>query len=374
VALIANLKDEFDFNEEDDPPDAGAEFDARSTVESIAAALEDDGHWVHICSGDHTLVETLPMLKPHICFNIAEGVIGDSREAQAPALCELLGIPYTASRVLTHAISLDKTQTKRIWRSIGLPTAAFQEFIKGDEPLTAGLKFPLLVKPAREGTGMGIDSRAVVSDESELRRRVKWVIQSYRQPALAETYLPGREFTVGFLGNPEKHNLRRKPWLYDERGYHFFPVLELGLAAGDEPSVYGNHAKSLNFDEVGAPQYHCPAAIDEVLRLELIEITRQAAEALGVCDVARADFRMGGDGRPYLLEINTLPGLNPLISDLCIMAASEGMTYQDLITEILYLAAGRMGVPFEPEERARAVNTADISWIQHSSALRRQLR
>ncbi|MGD8603977.1 MAG: hypothetical protein PVF49_05310 [Anaerolineales bacterium] len=374
VALIANLKDEVDFEEDDQPPDAGAEFDARATVESIAAALEDDGHWVHICRGDQTLVETLPRLRPHICFNIAEGISGDSREAQAPALCELMSIPYTASRVLTHAISLDKTQTKRIWRSVGLPTADYQEFLRGDEPLDPALSFPLLVKPAREGTGMGIDSAAVVNNEQELRQRIGWVIETYRQPALAETYLPGREFTVGFLGNPESSFTRRRPWLYDAHGYHFFPVLELGLEAAQGPSVYGNHAKSLDFDEAGAPQYLCPAAIHEELRLELIDITRRAAEALGVCDVARADFRLGSDGRPYLLEINTLPGLNPLISDLCIMAAAEGMTYHDLITEILYLAAGRNGMPFESEPQINTAVTSAFSWIGNGSAVRRQLR
>jgi D-alanine-D-alanine ligase len=370
VALIANLKDDVAFEEDDQPPDAGAEFDARSTVESIARALEDDGHWVHICHGDQTLAETLPTLKPHICFNIAEGISGDSREAQAPALCELLGIPYTASRVLTHAISLDKTQTKRIWRSVGLPTADYQEFVHGDEALDPGLSFPLLVKPAREGTGMGIDSAAVVMDEQELRHRIGWVIETYHQPALVETYLPGREFTVGFLGNPESAYTRRRPWLYDSRGYHFFPVLELGLGAQEGHSVYGNHAKSLDFDEIGAPQYLCPAAISEELRLELIDITRRAAEALGACDVARADFRMGSDGRPYLLEINTLPGLNPLISDLCIMAAAEGMTYHELITEILYLAAGRYGLPFESEQRLGTPVPAAFGWIRNGSQVR----
>lgn len=374
IALIANLKDEVDFDEDEDPPDAGAEFDARITVESIAAALEEDGHWVHICSGDQTLVETLPTLRPHICFNIAEGISGDSREAQTPALCELLGIPYTASRVLTHAISLDKTQTKRIWRSVGLPTADFQEFITGDEALDPALTFPLLVKPAREGTGMGIDGQAVVNNESELRQRVQWVIEAYRQPALAEMFLPGREFTVGFIGNPETEAVRRRPWIYDENGYHFFPVLELGLAPSNEPTVYGHHAKSLDFDEAGAPQYLCPAAIEEDLRLELVDITRRAAEALGACDVARADFRIGADGRPYLLEINTLPGLNPLISDLCIMAAAEGMTYQDLITEILYLAAGRYAMPFESQERLPAPVSVSLGWLKQGSAIRRQLR
>src|SRR5439155_23929266 len=128
------------------------------------------------------------------------GLGGDAREAQVPALLEMFCIPYTGSRVLTNGISLDKTLTKRIWRDRRLPVAPFQEFATGDEPLRPELAFPLFVKPAREGTGMGVDTKAIVKNEKELRERVKWVIDKYQQPALVETFLPGREFTVGVLG------------------------------------------------------------------------------------------------------------------------------------------------------------------------------
>jgi D-alanine-D-alanine ligase len=200
IALVANFKDEVDWGP-GAPPDAGAEFDKASTVESLARALEGDGHWVHVCSGDSTLPEVLLSLRPHICFNIAEGMGGDGREAHVPALCELLGIPYTASRVVANALSLDKTRTKRIWRDAGLPTAAFQEFSSASEPLDPRLTFPLFVKPAREGTGMGVDAAAIVNNEDQLRQRAEWITETYRQPALVEPTLPGREFTVGFIGH-----------------------------------------------------------------------------------------------------------------------------------------------------------------------------
>ncbi len=91
--------------------------------------------------------------------------------------------------------------TKRIWRDKGLPTATFQEFITGDEPLAILiLTFPMFVKPASEGTGMGMDGGSIVYDETALRRRVKWVIENYHQAALVEEYLPGREFTVAVMG------------------------------------------------------------------------------------------------------------------------------------------------------------------------------
>jgi D-alanine-D-alanine ligase-like ATP-grasp enzyme len=346
IALLANLKDEV-VHEAGDPPDAGAEFDRLETIEALAQALERDGHWVHFCRADQSLVDSLSNLRPHICFNIAEGVQGDAREAQAPALCELLGIPYTASRVLPNAISLDKTQTKRIWEGHGLPTPKFQEFKTSRNPIRTDFIYPLLVKPVGEGTGMGIDEGSIVFSEKDLRKRIEWVLRTYRQPALVEEFLPGREFTVGYIGNPGKRNNRRRPDLYDADGYHFFPVLELDSSRSVSPGVYGNAAKSLDIGENGAPDYICPAPISKALARRMKDLARQAAEAIGAADVSRVDIRLGSDGEPYLLEINTLPGLNPAVSDLCIMAAAEGMQYDVLIQEILYLGAERFGLPFD---------------------------
>jgi len=348
VALVANLKEDFDPDSED-PPDAGAEFDRVETIERIAAALEAEGHWVTLLHGDHTLPEALLNVRPHLCFNIAEGIGGDGREAQVPALCELLGVPYTASRVVANAIALDKTQTKRIWQRLGLPTAPYYQFKSLDEIAHVDLRFPLLVKPSREGTGMGIYGDAIVNNYDELANRVAWVLKNYHQPALVEEFLPGREFTVGFLGNPGNPDHRRHPELYDSDGYHWFPVLEIDTLESVSPPIYGHDAKAIDIGLEGAPRYLCPADIPESLRARLIDLTRRAIEALDVCDVARVDFRVGADGEIYLMEINTLPGLNPAVSDLCIMAAAEGMPYQVLINEILYLAAERFGLPFETQ-------------------------
>lgn len=343
IAVIANLKDEF-IPDADDPPDAGAEFDQAETIQHIIEALESDGHKVQFLNADSQLPSALIRLKPDICFNLAEGTQGDSREAQVPALCELLGIPYTASRVLPNAISLDKTITKRIWRDNGLPTAPFQQINHLDDLKHLELNFPLFVKPACEGTGMGIDEKSLVHNCEQLSERVAWLLKSYRQPALVEEFLPGREFTVGFIGNPGSPQGRRHPELYDSAGYHWLPVLEIGLSNSISPTVYGHDAKSIDIGAEGAPDYLCPADIPQSLVDKLIDLTRKAAEALNACDISRIDFRMGSDGEPYLLEINTLPGLNPAISDLCIMADAEGLEYKTLILEILYLAANRFGM------------------------------
>lgn len=370
IALVANLKDEIDWGPEA-PADAGSEFDRRETIEALAAALEEDGHWVTFCRADSTLPEALLNLRPHIAFNIAEGLGGDGREAQAPAVFELLGIPYTASRVVANAISLDKTQTKRIWQTLGLPTPKFLEARVPEDASLWKRGYPAFVKPAREGTGMGIDTMAVVQDEAELRERIAWLVESYHQPALVEEFLPGREFTVGYLGNAGPSDGRRRPWLYDRNGYHFFPVLELDNQASVSPGVYGHDAKSFDIGAVGAPGYLCPADIPRSLQSKMLRIARQGAEALGAADVSRLDFRMGADGQPYLMEINTLPGLNSEISDLCIMAASEGMPYQDLISEILYLGAERFGLPYDalvptPAGAKRSVQTL----LQRAQAVR----
>ncbi len=356
IALIANLIDDFD-RAPGDPHDAGAEFDRRSTIESLAAALESEGHYVHFVEGNHNLPQALDNLKPDICFNIAEGLGGDGREAHIPALCELMGIPYTGSQVVAQAISLHKTHTKRIWQQQGLPTAPFYEFTSMEDIAHADLRFPLFAKPSREGTGMGVDLKSIINDYDELYARVSWLLETYRQPILVEEFLPGREFTVGFIGNPGNPNDRRNQQIYDADGYHWFPVLEIDTVSSVSPTVYGHDAKAIDIGVEGAPNYLCPADISDTLRSRLIDLTRRAAEVLEVRDVARIDFRMGADGEPYLMEINTLPGLNPLISDLCIMATAEGMEYKTLITEILNLAAERYGLPYD-KEKAIPVDTS----------------
>lgn len=347
IALIANLIDDFE-RLPNDPLDAGAEFDRQLTIESIAAALEADGHIVHFIQANSALPEALMDVRPHICFNIAEGISGDGREAQVPALCELLGIPYTGSQVVANAVSLNKTMTKRIWQQQGLPTAPYYEFVSLDDVAHSDLRFPVFAKPAREGTGMGINSKSIIQNYDELIAHLGWLLTSYRQPVLVEEFLPGREFTVGFIGNRGNPSLRHRPELYDADGYHWFPVLEIDTLSSVSPTIYGHDAKALDIGTEGAPNYLCPADIPESLRAQLIDLTRRAAEALEVRDVSRVDFRLGADGEPYLLEINTLPGLNPQLSDLCIMAAAEGISHHTLITEILYLAAERYQFRVKP--------------------------
>lgn len=344
VAVLANIKDESQPRPPGVPPDAYADYDHIETVQAIQAAIESEGHETRFILADRDLPFALREYNPDICFNIAEGLGGDAREAQVPALLELMGIPYTGSRVLTNAIALDKTLTKRIWRDRRLPVAPFQEFATGDEPLRPELKFPLFVKPAREGTGMGVDSEAKVNNEAELRRRVRYVIQTYHQPALVETYLPGREFTVGQIGRPDARRFSRHPEWYDADGFHRFPILELNTATSATPGIYSHAAKATPLGAPGAPEYICPAEVDPELARKLHHLALRAHMVIGALDISRVDIRLDAEGQPRLLEINPLPGLTPGYSDLCLMAAAEGISYNDLILEILHLGASRWGL------------------------------
>lgn len=344
VAILANIKDKNLLHLLDLPSDAYGEFESMETVRLMRNIIEADGHETNLLLADKSLPRALEEYQPDICFNDAGGLRGDAREAQTPAILEMLGFPYTHSRILTNAIALDKTFTKRIWRDHNLPVAPFQELVIGDEALDPKLQFPLFVKPAREGSGMGIDDNSTVLDEIQLRERVRYIISTYKQPALVETFLPGNEYTVGQIGGLHAKRFSRHPEWYREDGYHQMPVLELDTINAATPGIYSYAAKAKLPGEQGAPNYICPTDIEPDLEGELLHLGLQAHVALGALDISRVDIRLDANGNPQLMEINPLPGLTPGYSDLCIQAAAEGILYEDLILEILYLAAGRWGL------------------------------
>ena len=351
VAVLANIKEHDKPLPPDVPPDAGADYDYIETINHVRAAIETDGHWTMFIQADSNLPFALKAAKPDICVNLAEGLGGDAREAQTPAMLEMLKIPYTGSRVLANAIALDKTLTKRIWRDRRLPVAPFQEFYTGDEPLRPEMRYPLFVKPAREGTGMGVDAKAIVNNEAELRERTKYVITMYKQPALVEAFLSGREFTVAVMGRSDAMLYSNHPEWYDPDGFHRFPILELDSTRSITPGVYGLEAKAQSVGSEGAPGYICPSNIEPELAKKLQHYAWRAHNIIGALDVSRIDIRLDAEGQPCLMEINPLPGLTPDYSDLCLIAKAAGISYTDLILEILYLGASRYRM-LEPNELA----------------------
>jgi D-alanine-D-alanine ligase len=346
VAVLANLKKNVPLRP-DAPPDDNVEYDREETVESILDSLRQVGHKPFFLEADASLLDSIRKTKPEFCFNISEGLRGDARESHVPAILEMLGVPYSGSRVLANAISLEKVIAKRIWRDRGLPTVPFQLFNDAEAPLRSTLRYPLFVKPGREGSGKGVSPTSIVQDEADLRREVRRIVQDYHQPALVESFLPGREFTVGLIGNPPTGRRRANPDLYATDGFHYFPVLEIDPNVGAGQGVYGSEAKLITPGDEGSPVYTCPAMIPCDLKKDMYRLTKSAMIAIGADDCSRVDIRLDSEGHPYLIEINTLPGVNPDVSDLCIMAKAEGMQYAILINEILNLAYDRYGLPLE---------------------------
>jgi D-alanine-D-alanine ligase len=345
VALLANLKQ----NAPTWPgmsPDQWDDLDSMETIQSITNALEKAGHKVTFLEGDHTLYNNLYAVKPDICFNLCEGHFGDSRESQVPAILEMLRIPYTGSRVMTLALALDKPMTKRVLTYHDLPTPAFQAFEREDEPLDPSLPFPLFVKPSREGTGMGVSAESIVRNVDELRVQLRRIFERYNQSALVEQYIEGREITVGIVGNLTKPIARRLPEDEDApritRGLHFFPPLEVNLEAypPEEAGLYTNRIK---VELVHDFLYTCPAQLTPEQVEDLNWLAAATFRVLGCVDVARVDFRLdaNNNNKPYILEINPLPGLNAGYSDLCLEATADGWTYDELINEILDQAIQR---------------------------------
>lgn len=330
IAVLANLK-------RNAPKYAGMsddawdDLDSDITVESIVRALEVGGHTAAFLEGNLSLIEELPKFKPDLCFNICEGHWGDSRESHVPALLEMLRVPYTGSGVLTLALTLDKPMTKRVLAFHGLPTPEFQVFEAADEPLDPALRFPMFVKPSREGTGMGVSGQSIVQNVAELRAQLAEQSARYRQPILVERFIRGREVTVGVLGNNE--NLR------------FLPPLEVDFQAYPETEggVYTNRMKTEWAHDF---RYLCPAPLDPTLVQQLNALTAAVFRVTGCRDVARVDFRLDADqdDKPYILEVNPLPGLYPGLSDLVLEAAAEGRSYDALINAIVDAARERLGL------------------------------
>lgn len=345
VALLANLKvnaPKFPGM----PDDYWADLDSEGTVDAIADALRQGGHRVTFLEGDATLYDRVRELQPDICFNICEGHFGDAREAQVPAMLEMLRIPYTGSKVLTLALTLDKPMTKRVLAYHDLPTPPFQVFERPDEPLDPGLDFPLFAKPSSQGTGMGISPRSVVRDEAELRAQVATLMEDYREPILVERFVSGRDITVGMVGNLAPPVAWRLP--SDEtaarvtKGLRFLPALEIDLGPyrEQEGGLYTRHAKVELADKLN---YICPARLDPEQLEELNRLAAATFRVTGTLDVARVDFRLdeNDNEKPYILEINPLPGLSPGISDLVIEAEAAGIGHTELVNLILEQALER---------------------------------
>jgi D-alanine-D-alanine ligase len=325
IGITYDLKVEGDGAAPDLPDDYYEEFDSPATIEAIAAVLRGLGHQVVLLGDGRELLERLLAQLPDFVFNFAEGQgVSRSREARVPAVLEMLGIPYTGSDPLTLAVTLDKDCARRLVSSAGVSVPQGILLAPGDPVdavLDAALPFPLIVKPAWEGSSKGIRNKCLAPDPDALAEAIALVRRDHRQPVLVEEFVHGDELTVGMLGNEPPRVLGIMRVTPVQPGRHFVYSLE----------IKRDFRRLVHYDLPAYPPA-TTAAVEQA--------ARTAYRVLGCRDVSRIDFRLR-DGVPYFLEVNPLPGLNPESSDLVILADLLGWTYSQLIEAIWEAALER---------------------------------
>jgi D-alanine-D-alanine ligase len=321
IGMTYDLRD--DYLAEGYGEEETAEFDRPETIDAIEKALEDLGFETdrigHVRSLARRLVQGD---RWDMVFNIAEGLRGFGREAQVPAILEAFDIPYTFSDVLVLSLTLHKGVTKRVIRDLGIPTPDFTVIETEDQIAEIRLPFPLFVKPVAEGTGKGITAASKIETREDLERACMSLLTAFRQPVLVETFLPGREFTVGIIGT----------------GTEAFAteVMEVILKPQAEREVYSYFNKE-NFEAL--VEYRL---VDDSEARQAGKTALAAWRGLGCRDAGRMDLRSDAAGRPNFMEVNPLAGLHPRHSDLPIIFGLMGKTFSQLIDLIMRSALKRL--------------------------------
>jgi len=302
--------------------DITAEYESSETIDYLSKLL---GRWGEVVQlpWHPDIFYDLKKAKPDLVFNITEGWGSRNRESFLPNICEMLGIACTGSDGLALGVSLDKTLSKQIADSVGIRTPDFYKISTGrqlEKLLAEELQFPLFVKPNSEGSSIGIRKTARVTDRRQLQSEVSALLKKYQKAVLVEKFLEGREFAVAILGNESPQ---------------IFPVAEILVDQG-QASFYsyefkGAHNRIIN----------CPAQIEDGLADQMIADTLKIFEALGCCDIARADFKLDERGGPNFMEINPLPGLSPFYSIYPLQAGQGGVELEQIIDTLVENALQR---------------------------------
>jgi D-alanine-D-alanine ligase len=324
IGIAYDLRDEFlaaGYGEEET-----AEFDQLETIDAIDGALQSLGYATDRIGRAQSLIERLARGdRWDLVFNICEGLRGPGRQAQVPAILDVYDIPYTFADPAVLCLCLDKALTKTVLRSAGVPTPDWFVVRKPAEIPNCKLPFPVIAKPIAEGTGKGIDGASRVVDSGGLRQVCERLLKQYQQPVLVETFLPGREFTVGILGTGAEAQV--------------IGTLEIKLQAGAEPDVYSyvNKEQSDQFCEFALVR-SSDRRVGEAERIALA-----AWRLVGGRDAGRIDLRCDASNSPQLVEINPLVGLHPSQSELPMIWSGSDRDYGGLIEQIVESAKLRMG-------------------------------
>jgi D-alanine-D-alanine ligase len=343
---------------EEEPPstsDVYAEWDSAETIDAVASALSAHGDVIRLEATDE-FPERLRAERPDIVFNIAEGLYGANREAHVPAICEFFGVPYSGSDPFTLSLCLHKGRTKDVLTAYGIPNASFsliespadvERLLKSDSPLASRLStlHPVFLKPVQEGSSKGITEKNLVRSRDELEAQAHFLLETYRQPVIAEAFLPGAEFTCGVLGNGASARV--------------LPLVGINFGALPDGAlpIYGYEAKWI-WDTPDEPldMFTCPASVAPWLHSSIEAVVLRAYRALGCRDWSRIDVRLDADGVPNIVEVNPLPGILPNPEEnSCLPKAARaaGMSYDQLIQSALLHAAERCGVQLRPTPHAQ---------------------
>jgi D-alanine-D-alanine ligase len=324
-----------DFEGADSDPENKAREDIKDIALHVASILEAAGYQscpVGVTDDVLAAMKTIKGHGPAAVFNLCESIQGDNRfEALVPLLLELAGISYTGSGPVALSLALHKDKAKELLRARGVP-AARGLLVRTPADLDRfDLRFPVIVKPTREDASVGITSASVVHDSEALAARVLYVLTHYRQPALVEEYVEGREIYVSLLGR-----VGERP--------EIFPFFEIDFAEmpADRPRIVSFEAKWVE-DSVefrGTRPVRCEGLSTE-LRDRIAATARAAFEALELRDYARVDIRLAADGTPYVIDVNPNCDLSDLAGGFSKAAKAAGLAYEEVIVRIVELALSR---------------------------------
>ncbi|KAK3582258.1 hypothetical protein CHS0354_023797 [Potamilus streckersoni] len=320
--------------------DTFLEWDNAVTIDTVARALRKRGEVIKIDCNPSQLnfvIDTLLSAKPDICFNMSEGLHGESREALLPILLETLNFPYTASPPSAMLLAHNKSLTKKMMRESSILTPDFilinnmHDLTRLNNNLT--LTFPLIVKPAHEGSSKGITEHSVVSSFDELILITQKNLNTYLQPMIIEQFLAGREFSVALIGND--NTLEALPIV--EIIFDNFPKKSKKIYSYEAKWIWDTKEKPINV-------FKCPPELTDTLKNKIISISKKCFNTLGCRDWARVDIRLDEHQNPHILELNPLPGLLPDPNEhSCypLAARTAGYTFDEIIHKILDTALER---------------------------------
>lgn len=289
------------------------------TNTALKEAFEELGHEVHMIPGDFDLLRKLEQTNPDVVFNNCTGINDKSSQPQVAGMLELSKIPFTGSGQTAHVLALYKPLTKKVLLFHNVSTPGFAVVSKIGEPMPSNVNYPVIVKPEHEGSSIGISAKSVANSPEDLKNVVEEVITNFRQPALIEEFISGREFTVGVLGGEQPRILPPVEILFNEGG-----------------GFYSQAVKSQD-----GVQTKCPADIEPAMFKRIEDTVLGAFKVLECRDYARIDVRLDAAGIPYVIDVNTLPGLEPGYSDYPKAAKAAGIEFKELVQHLINSALAR---------------------------------